>query len=328
MRDPHTGRLFCDEKTSPRRCDGALRCRASIVIVSRNRRSVLADAVHSACRQQAHEVIVIDDASEDDTGPFIAREYPSVRLVRHDTPRGYIVRRNEGARLARGEVIVSIDDDAVFSGDDTVAQALEDFDHARIGAVAIPYTDENTGALVHQAAPDPDATWIVPSFRGTAYAVRRDVFLGVGGFRESLIHQGEEYDFALRLLRAGWLVRAGRSTPIHHRPSPIRDHQRIDMYGRRNQLLEVYTHFPVPWNVLYLAAHALHGVFLGAVVRRSPGMLRGVLLGLRDVVRLRSERQPLSLREYRLARELWRARLMDVEALEGRFGGRPALPSA
>lgn len=325
MSDADAGPAPGGGPTSPRPDGAPPRYRASVLIVSKDRRPVLAEAVHSACRQRAHEVIVIDDGSTDDTEPFIAREYPSVRLIRHDTSRGYIVRRNEGARLARGEVIVSIDDDAVFTGDDTVEQALADFDPARIGAVAIPYTDADTGAQVHQAAPDADRTWIVPSFRGTAYAVRRDVFLALGGFRESLVHQGEEYDLALRMLRAGWLVRAGRSHPIDHRPSPIRDHQRIDMFGRRNQLLEVYTYFPAPWHLVYLAAHAVHGVYLGSVVRRSPAMLRGVIAGLRDVVRSRGEREPLSLREYRLARELWRAGLIELEALDGRLS-HPLLP--
>ena len=127
---------------------------------------------------------------------------PVLWLIRHEVSAGYIVRRNEGARLAKGDVIFSMDDDAVFSSPFVVEQTLRDFSHSRIGAVAIPYIEPHKANREIQRAPTREDIWITASYIGTAHAVRRDVFLTLGGYREHLVHQGEEGDFCIRMLAA------------------------------------------------------------------------------------------------------------------------------
>ena len=121
---------------------------------------------------------------------------PQLRLIRHKVSAGYIVRRNEGARVAKGDVIFSLDDDAVFSSRFVVEQTLRDFSHPRIGAVAIPYIEPHKANKEMQRAPTREDIWITASYIGTAHAVRRDVFLALGGYREHLVHQGRRGIFA------------------------------------------------------------------------------------------------------------------------------------
>ena len=110
--------------------------KASVVITTRNRKDELRTAVRSALQQSAApEVIVIDDGSTDGTAAMITTEFPGVRLMRHEESRGLIVRRNEGAKLATGDIIFSIDDDAAFSTPEVIAQTLREFGDERIGAV-------------------------------------------------------------------------------------------------------------------------------------------------------------------------------------------------
>ena len=175
------------------------------------------------------EVIVIDDGSTDGTAEELGKKFPEeqsttsdlprvtsglpvLRLIRHEVSAGYIVRRNEGARAARGNVIFSLDDDAVFSSPCVVEQTLRDFSHPRIGAVAIPYIEPHKANREMQRAPTREDIWITASFIGTAHAVRRDVFLALGGYREHLVHQGEEGDFCLRMLAAELKNEAGLTT--------------------------------------------------------------------------------------------------------------------
>ena len=127
---------------------------------------------------------------------------PLLRLIRNEVSAGYIIRRNEGARVARGDVIFSLDDDAVFSSAFVVEQTLRDFSHPRIGAVAIPYIEPHKANKEMQRATTREDVWITASYIGTAHAVRRDVFLALGGYREHLVHQGEEGDFCIRMLAA------------------------------------------------------------------------------------------------------------------------------
>lgn len=221
---------------------------ATVVITTKNRKEELARAIRSALAQSPPvEVLVVDDGSDDGTADMVRTEFPAARLERCEESGGYIVRRNMGAELARGPVIFSIDDDAEFATPDVVAQTLPLFDDPVVGAVAIPFKEPNkTGETVFQLAPDADRQWMTAIYIGTAHAVRRDVFLRLGGYRGNLIHQGEESDYCIRMMDAGYRTVLGRSDPILHYESPKRDYRRIDYYGTRNMVLFAWQNAPMP----------------------------------------------------------------------------------
>ena len=280
---------------------------ATVVVTTRNRKDDLRTCLASIQRQSIPvETIVIDDASTDGTVEMVRAEFPTVRLVVHGDMHGCVRGRNEGARLATGEVIISIDDDAAFSSEQIVADTLACFDDDRVAAVAIPYIDVNRDPTIRQLAPDSRATYVVESFIGTAHALRRRVFLKLGGYREELFHQGEESDLCVRLLAAGYVVRLGHGAPIHHFESPRRDFRRMDHYGPRNAILFAWQNVPFPAAALQIPA-TVAGVLLHT---GEPGRLltriRGVLDGFTSC--LTAERAPVSSRVYRLWRRLRKSR--------------------
>jgi glycosyltransferase involved in cell wall biosynthesis len=293
--------------------------RATIVISTRNRVDELRTALASVVSQSvACEVIVLDDASNDGTAEMVRVEFPHVRLERVVTAQGYIKQRNLGARLATGDVIFSLDDDAAFATPVVVAQTLAGFDDERVGAVAIPYTDVNKDNVVRQRAPDDRAVWTTDRFIGTAHAVRRDVFLEVGGYREFFVHQGEEGDFCLRMLNMGRVVRLGNSDLIHHFESPKRDMSRMDFYGRRNDILFTTLNVPMPWLAPHLIMTMFNGWCWAYRIRRFRHMCRGMLIGLVDSVRCRQSRAPVPGSVYRLHRRLKKdgpLRLAEIESM-------------
>jgi hypothetical protein len=132
--------------------------------------------------------------------------------------------------VAVGDVIFSLDDDAVFSSPFVVEQTLRDFSHPRIGAVAIPYIEPHKANQEMQRAPTREDVWITASYIGTAHAVRRDVFLALGGYREHLVHQGEEGDFCIRMLAA---KHGGEEilTTIEHRGSCEKEQPKVGLKG-------------------------------------------------------------------------------------------------
>jgi GT2 family glycosyltransferase len=296
---------------------------ASIVITTRNRRQELELAVASALVQEldgALEVIVVDDGSTDGTAEMVASKFPAVMLHRFETSRGYIVQRNFGARVASAPIIFSIDDDAVFSTARIVADVLRQFDAPCIGAVAIPFINICQDAKrILQQAPDETAPYVLPSYIGTAHALRRELFLRLGGYREALFHQGEEGDYCLRMLEAGYVVRSGRSDPIHHFESPRRDFRRVDIYGRRNNVLFGWYHAPAPLLPGYLAATTWNGLAHGFAVRRPWTMLKGLLQGYRAIWTERTQRAPASSGVFRLYRELVSRRAVPLARIEGRL---------
>jgi glycosyltransferase involved in cell wall biosynthesis len=294
--------------------------RATIVITSKNRREDLMKAISSALAQTADaEVLVIDDGSTDGTAEMVAREFPEVRLHRSEISAGLIVQRNLGARLATTPFVFSIDDDAVFSSSSVIEQTLREFDDPRVGAVAIPFVDVNRSPVVKQRASRADGVYASYSFIGTAHALRRDLFLALGGYREMLVHQGEEEDYCARMLNAGYIVRCGTADPIHHFESPRRSWKRMDYYGARNKVLYAWNVVPSPFFPMHLAATT----FMTSIHARNPARcwtrLRGVIAAYTLCCAGRSARRPVSSSAYRLSRELKRRGAVPLAEIERRL---------
>jgi hypothetical protein len=288
---------------------------ATVVIVTKNRRDELRSSVRSAVEQTGRPNVLVE------------REFPAARVVRFDRSEGYIVRRNQAARLASTPVIVSIDDDAAFSTADTVAQVLGEFDDERIGAVAMPYINIRCDEIVRKRAPGSIGGYATHAFVGTAHAVRRDLFLGLGGFRELFFHQGEEREFCTRMLAAGFVTALGRSDPVHHYVSPRRDLRRIHVYARRNDILCAWLTTPMPYLPVHIAGTVAKGAAFGIRARCVGWMATGVLAGLGACRRYWKAREPVGIAAYRLGRELARRQVVPIEIVferMSRFGGGTA----
>lgn len=279
---------------------------ATVMIVTKNRRDDLRLAVASALRQAGTvEVLVISDGSTDGTPEMIAAEFPGATLVAHPESRGLVVRRNEGVAAAHANIVISIDDDAVLTAPDIVEQTVALFDGERIGAVAIPFANVKRGPQLLQLAPDGDATYVADTFIGTAHAVRRDLFLRLGGYRGGLFHQGEEADYCIRLLAAGYVVRLGSGHPIHHFESPRRDFRRMDHYGPRNAILFAWQNIPFPRAILQIPI-TIVGVLLHTFnPSRLLTRVAGVADGLSSCASF--ERAPVPNRVYHLWRRMRKA---------------------
>lgn len=291
---------------------------AAVVIVTKNRLPELRVALRSAVAQSATpDVIVVDDGSTDGTAAAVATEFPRVKLLAHRESLGYIRRRNEGAAATTAAIVFSIDDDAEFGSTRTVEQTLREFDHPQIGAVAIPCVEPNKGNQVFQQAPDASDCWITDSYIGTAHAVRRDIFLALGGYREGLVHQGEEQDFCLRMLAAGYLVRLGRADAISHYESPKRDMRRMDYYGRRNDILFGWHLVPATALPLHLAGTTINGVRSALRAGRAAAMFKGLVAGYLASAQALSERAAVSPTLYRLHRDIKKQGPVRFEAIRG-----------
>jgi glycosyltransferase involved in cell wall biosynthesis len=90
----------------------------SVIISSRNRASYLPDCLRSLAAQQGelpHEVIVVDNGSEDETPEVLARwcrEHPEFRSTREERV-GLSRGKNAGIRMARAPLLLFTDDDVV-----------------------------------------------------------------------------------------------------------------------------------------------------------------------------------------------------------------------
>jgi GT2 family glycosyltransferase len=288
-----------------------------VVITSKNRKADLAVAVESALAQTAKpEVLVIDDGSTDGTSDMLRERFPSVRVDRSEVSRGLIVQRNRAATLASTDIIFSIDDDAAFVSPRTVEQTLAEFDSPRVGGVAIPFIDIRRSPEILQRAPDESGAFAVYSYIGTAHALRRELFLKLNGYREYLFHQGEEQDLCIRMLEAGYVIRAGRADPIHHFESPLRDFRRRDLFGRRNDVLFLWYNAPLGSLPLHLAATTFKGIRFGFQCGRPLRMIHGLLKGYAAIAGQLTQRRPVKPDTFRLFRMMKERKFMPMDQIE------------
>jgi glycosyltransferase involved in cell wall biosynthesis len=90
--------------------------RVSVVVPTRNRAHLLPGllAALDAQTYPEYEVVVIDDASTDETEPILRRwQGPGRRVIRQEQAQGSYVARNRGWREARGELVAFTDDDCL-----------------------------------------------------------------------------------------------------------------------------------------------------------------------------------------------------------------------
>ncbi|MGB3624622.1 MAG: glycosyltransferase family 2 protein, partial [Henriciella sp.] len=92
----------------------------SVVIPTYNRARTLRRAVESVLRQSYTnlELIVVDDASTDDTKAVLSSiNDPRMRVITYEFNRGCAAARNIGARDARGEYLAFQDSDDEWLAD-------------------------------------------------------------------------------------------------------------------------------------------------------------------------------------------------------------------
>ncbi|NKB35374.1 MAG: glycosyltransferase [Pseudomonadales bacterium] len=84
----------------------------SVVIPTYNRKETLCQAIDSVLEQThtAHEIIVVDDGSDDGTEETIKANYPDTRYLYHAN-RGVSYSRNRGVEAASGNWIAFLDND-------------------------------------------------------------------------------------------------------------------------------------------------------------------------------------------------------------------------
>ncbi|MEA2347921.1 MAG: hypothetical protein QOG62_1708 [Thermoleophilaceae bacterium] len=111
------------------------------MIAAWNARAVLEPCLDSLEAQDwpgELDVVVVDDASTDST-PELLGERTGIRSVRNPEPVGYCAAINQGAELARGDVVLLCNSDVEFVNPDSVRRLVEELGRPGVGLVAPRY---------------------------------------------------------------------------------------------------------------------------------------------------------------------------------------------
>jgi len=257
----------------------------SIVIVNWNVSQLLRRCLSSIQTNRGSlslEVIVVDNASSDDSVSMIRREFPQVRLITNQENLGYTGGNNVGAKEARGRYLFILNPDTEIV-EDALQQMLVYMDeHSEVGAVGpqLIYPDGSIqssrrrfprlGTMFFQGTslhwrwfPDnkfvrlhyvsdrsedelQSVDWLV----GAALLIRRETWREVGPFDTQFFMYADEVDWCNRCRRAGWEIHYFPDAKIihdeHKSAAQISTTTRIRIHQSR--ILYTRKYFGVGWS--------------------------------------------------------------------------------
>jgi len=289
--------------------------KVSIVIPNYNGRELLKKnlpQVFTACREWAErgwEIVVVDDASTDDSLAFLKENYPQVKVVVHQKNQRFAAACNSGVKIARGEVVILLNND-VSPEPDFLKPLIERFKDSDVFAVGCKERDvENKkivwsgrgimrfkrGLVVHWRARNQSkktTSWVAAG----SGAYDREKWLEIGGM-DTLFRPAyeEDRDISYRALKHGWKILFEPKSVVNHQheTTNIRAFgpQKIKIISFKNQFLFVWKNITdldfLLSHLFWLPYHLILTNF------RSRGLLwLGFLLALKQLPEvLRSRRR-------------------------------------
>jgi GT2 family glycosyltransferase len=195
----------------------------------------------AAARVSGGELVVVDNASADDTLAVVRRLAPDAAVIANPTNRGFAAGANQGLAASRRPFVLFLNPDTIVRPDtlpralayleslpavgvvgcrtlnaDGTPQRTVDRFHSVRGLVAEAWrgeragSDEPRGRAPTESGP---VDWVYGSFM----LGRRPALAAVGGFDEAYEMYGEDLDLCHRLRGAGYGVAyCAEATVVHH----------------------------------------------------------------------------------------------------------------
>jgi GT2 family glycosyltransferase len=261
---------------------------------------------------------VVDNGSSDGSQDTITREYPEVRLLALDRNLGLTGGNNLGFRAAKGEILISLNNDTEAEPGFVESLVVTLLDHPEAGMAAakmrlfdrrdtlhsagdgygvdgIPF---NRGVWQRDEGQFDQPGWIFGGCGG-AVAYRRAMLDQVGLFDESFFMYCEDVDLNWRSQLAGWKCWYTPEAVVYHKLSATGGGPVASYYTGRNTLWVIAKNYPgtllrkywtrilrAQWAVSYAAVRAWRG-------RAARARLRGQIAGFLGWLRMMGKRRSI-----------------------------------
>jgi GT2 family glycosyltransferase len=273
------------------------RSRVAVVIVTRDRcRTLLQSLDHIASLDEGHRLVLVDNASTDDTRSEVAKRHPSATILALERNLGAAA-RTVGVEAVSEPYVAFCDDDSWWAAG-SLARAERLLDEnpglALIAGRVLVGEEERedpTCQLMSRSPlprrPDRPGTPVL-GFLACAAVVRRSAYLQVGGFHPAFGIGGEETLLALDLADAGWDLSYLPEVVAHHHPPPRPDNTIRRRLQARNALWCAWLRRPLRGAV----RHTVTLIRMAASDRAIAGGVTDAVAGLTWVFR---ERRPVAV---------------------------------
>jgi GT2 family glycosyltransferase len=234
----------------------------SVIVPTKNRADLLRVCVDGVLRRTDYkqiELVVLDNGSDEPEAIALLRQLamddPRVRILRLPQPFNWAALNNAGARAARGEILVLLNNDIAILQPGWLHELIAHAVRPEIGAAGarLLYPDgslEHAGMMMDEdgrpchvlrrAPADTgylngvfDAVHSVSIVTGACLTVRRDTFFEVGGLDEGFAISCNDVDFCLRLMAHGYRNVWTPFAVLEHREMATRGSDRTEAMRQR-----------------------------------------------------------------------------------------------
>jgi GT2 family glycosyltransferase len=252
-----------------------------IIIVNWNAGLQLAQCISSLAVARRDDldlqrVVVVDNASRDDSLDNIATSHAPLTVVRNDRNRGFAAACNQGARGSHADYLLFLNPDTRLYAESLTrpVRFLEAPENRTVGIAGVQLVDR-LGHVSRTSARFPTAprfiakmfgidrlwprrfpphfmvewdhqsTREVDQVMGAFFLVRRSLFEELDGFDERFFVYFEEVDFSLRARARGWRTMFLSDAQAFHRGGGVSEQVKAArlFYSLRSRLLYACKHF-------------------------------------------------------------------------------------
>ena len=225
--------------------------RCSIVIPVHNKAGLTRrclDAIITEPPNASFELVIVDDASTDSTSDLLAHYGDAVEVIRQEPNAGFAAASNAGAKVAKGEFLVFLNNDTIpLAGwlDALVAHGDREPSAAVVGAKLLFPDDtiQHAGVVICQDGnprhlyagfphdhPAVDKSRRFQAVTAACALVRREAFEQAGGFDTAFLNGLDDVDLCLRLGELGY--------EVHYCPRSVLYHLESISRGRRSKQIQ------------------------------------------------------------------------------------------
>ncbi len=223
------------------------------------------------------EIIVVDNASTDGSPEWVEKNYPDIKLVRNSENKGYAGGCNRGAENASGDFLLFLNNDTVHEKDwieplvetmtsDEQTGAVQPkilnyfhrntFDYAggaggEMDILVFPFARGRIFLTMEKDEGQYDDTVKIFWASGTAFMVKKDLFINAGKFDEMFFAHQEEIDLQWRLQLMGYRIEAIPASVVYHKNAvtlPMHSFRK-NYLNHRNSLFMLLTNYSLPMAV-------------------------------------------------------------------------------
>lgn len=258
----------------------------SIIIVNYNTRELtdkLLKSLHQFCVPDLIEIILVDNNSGDDSVWYFKAHYPDLKYVMNKDNYGFGKAVNQAAAIATGEYLWLLNSDCELTAEilpELIDVLNNHVDAALVTPKTVNHNDEfhancrkfpsyynlffSRGSLLSRlpfiknregeyTLPDYQTVTKVDSVAGTALLIRKNDFMGVGGFDERFFMYLEDTDLCLRLNKQNKFCYYVPQTVIRHKfQGSSKDSQIPRIIHHHRSMLEYFLKwksFNIPGNI-------------------------------------------------------------------------------